>query len=64
MGKGSKALEVYGQRHEQYCGRDAYIDGIDPLPSFTGRELPPFTPHLGGLAGAVGNSGGHEEADK
>ena len=41
-----------------------YFDGIHPLGSFIGRELPPFTPNLGVSTRIVESCGGPKETEK
>ena len=64
MGKSSEALKVASQYRKQHTVGGKYINGIHPFRSLTGRELSPFTPHLGVLARAADGSGGHEVAEK
>ena len=65
VGESSKALKSLVNVVHSLRQGDEYVNGIDPLGSFTGRQFPPFTPHLRLLARhVIGNNGGREEAEK
>ena len=69
MGRGEENQDTRSRQSASRtaCEREgsAYIDGFDPVRSFTLRELPPFAPHFGVLARRiVGNGGGCDDAEE